>query len=195
MAKVFFISDLHFGHRDVIAFDRRPFKDVEEMEAEMVCRWNAKVSQDDHVFVIGDMFGGVTTAHAGEIVHLLNGRIHLIRGNHDPRGLVFESLFEDVAMCRQIQVRVRGVKQRVVMRHRLLPVFKGHDEGVVMLYGHTHDSIVAHAEEQYIRIMNWLGIPLHAFNVSACRLDYVPQTLEEILERAGEIQRSENREL
>ena len=64
-----------------------------------------------------------------------------------------------------------------------------------MLYGHTHDSIVAHAEEQYIRIMNWLGIPLHAFNVSACRLNYEPQTLEEILERAGEIQRAENRVL
>lgn len=190
MAKVFFIADLHFGHKDVIAFDHRPFKDVEEMEAEMICKWNAKVSRDDHVFVIGDMFGGVTTAHACEIVHSLNGRIHLIRGNHDPRGQVFESLFEDVAVYKQIQVRVRGVKQRVIMRHRLLPIFKGHDEGVVMLYGHTHDSIVARAEDQYIRFMNWIGIPFHAFNVGACRLNYEPQTLEEILEREGEIKQS-----
>ena len=187
MAKVFFIADLHFGHKDVIAFDRRPFKDVEEMETEMICKWNAKVSRDDHVFVIGDMFGGVTIAHAGEIVHSLNGRIHLIRGNHDPRGQVFESLFEDVAMCKQIQVRVRGVKQRVIMRHRLLPIFKEHDEGVVMLYGHTHDSIVARTEDQYIRFVNWMGIPFHAFNVGACRLNYEPQTLEEILEQAGAI--------
>lgn len=190
MAKVFFIADLHFGHKDVIAFDRRPFKDVEEMETEMICKWNAKVSRDDHVFVIGDMFGGVTIAHAGEIVHSLNGRIHLIRGNHDPRGQVFESLFEDVAVYKQIQVRVRGVKQRVIMRHRLLPIFKGHDEGVVMLYGHTHDSIVARTEDQYIRFVNWMGIPFHAFNVGACRLNYEPQTLEEILERAGEIKQS-----
>ena len=190
MAKVFFIADLHFGHKDVIAFDHRPFKDVEEMETEMICKWNAKVSRDDHVFVIGDMFGGVTTAHACEIVHSLNGRIHLIRGNHDPRGQVFESLFEDVAVYKQIQVRVRGVKQRVILRHRLLPIFKGHDEGVVMLYGHTHDSIVARAEDQYIRFMNWIGIPFHAFNVGACRLNYEPQTLEEILERAGEIKQS-----
>lgn len=195
MAKVFFIADLHFGHKDVITFDRRPFKDVEEMEAEMVCRWNAKVSRDDHVFVIGDMFGGVTTAHAGEIIHSLNGKIHLIRGNHDPRGQIFESLFEDVSICRQIQVRVRGEKQRVIMRHRLLPLYRGSDEGTVMLYGHTHDSIVARAEDQYIRFMNWLGIPLHAFNLSACRLDYEPKTLEEILERAGEIKRCDNRGL
>ena len=73
MAKIYFISDLHFGHKDVIAFDRRPFKDVEEMEAELIRKWNAKVSRDDHVFVIGDMFGGVTTAHAGEIVQSLKG--------------------------------------------------------------------------------------------------------------------------
>ena len=52
MAKIYFISDLHFGHKDVIAFDRRPFKDVEEMEAELIRKWNAKVSHDDHVFVI-----------------------------------------------------------------------------------------------------------------------------------------------
>lgn len=190
MAKVFFISDLHFGHKDVIAFDHRPFKDVEEMDAEMIRKWNAKVSHGDHVFVIGDMFGGVTTAHAGEIVHSLNGKIHLIRGNHDPRGQLFESMFEDVAVYRQIQVRVRGVRQRVIMRHRFLPFFKGQNEGVVMLYGHTHDSIVARAEEQSIRFMNWLGIPFHAFNVGACRLDYEPQTLEEILEKAGEIRQS-----
>ena len=190
MAKVFFISDLHFGHKDVIAFDQRPFKDVEEMDAEMIRKLNAKVSHDDHVFVIGDMFGGVTTAHAGEIVRSLNGKIHLIRGNHAPRGQIFESLFEDVALYRQIQVRVRGVRQRVIMRHRFLPFFKGQNEGVVMLYGHTHDSIVARAEEQSIRFMNWLGIPFHAFNVGACRLDYEPQTLEEILEKAGEIRQS-----
>ena len=184
MARVFFIADLHFGHRDVLSFDKRPFRDVEEMETEMIRRWNAKVLEGDHVFVIGDMFGGVNTAHAGEIVHALNGRIHLIRGNHDPKGEVFESLFEEVEVSKQIQVRVRGEKQRVVMRHRLLPVFKGSDEGVVQLYGHTHDSLISRVEDEYIRIMNWLGFPLQAFNVGASRMDYEPKTLEEILEDA-----------
>ena len=43
MTKVFFIADLHFGHKDVIAFDNRPFRNVEEMEEEMIRHWNAKV--------------------------------------------------------------------------------------------------------------------------------------------------------
>ena len=147
MSKVFFISDLHFGHKYVIAFDKRPFRNVQEMEREMIRRWNAKVSPEDHVFVVGDMFGKVTTAHAGEIVHTLNGKIHLIRGNHDPKGELFESLFEEVVPSKAIQVRVRGEKQGVIMRHRLLPVFKGNDEGVVQLYGHTHGSAVADMED------------------------------------------------
>ena len=153
----------------------------------MIRRWNAKVSPEDHVFVVGDMFGKVTTAHAGEIVHTLNGKIHLIRGNHDPKGELFESLFEEVVPSKAIQVRVRGEKQRVIMRHRLLPVFKGNDEGVVQLYGHTHGSAVADMEDRYIHFMNWLGVPMHSFNVGACRMDYEPKTLEEILEEAGQI--------
>ena len=185
MSKIFFISDLHFGHKDVIPFDHRPFKDVHEMEAEMIRRWNNKVSQGDHVFVIGDMFGGVTTAHAAEIVRALNGRIHLVRGNHDPKGAIFESLFEEVVPSKAVEIRVRGERQRVVMRHRMLPVYKGSDEGVVQLYGHTHNSAVSKLEDNYLRFMNWLGIPLHAFNVGACRMDYEPRTLEEILENAG----------
>ena len=187
MGKVFFVSDLHFGHKYVIAFDKRPFRDVREMELEMIRRWNAKVSPDDHVFVVGDMFGSVTTAHAGEIVHALNGKIHLIRGNHDPKGELFESLFEEVVPSKAIQVRVRGEKQKVVMRHRLLPLYKGNDEGVVQLFWHTHNSAVSRLEDEYIHFMNWFGIPLHAYNVGACRMDYEPRTLEEILEEAGAI--------
>ena len=187
MSKVFFISDLHFGHKYVIAFDKRPFKDVQEMETEMIRRWNAKVSPEDHVFVVGDMFGKVTTAHAGEIVHTLNGKIHLIRGNHDPKGELFESLFEEVVPSKAIRVRVRGEKQIVIMRPRLLPIFKGNNEGVVQLYGHTHGSAVADLEDRYIHFMNWLGVPMHSFNVGACRMNYEPRTLEEILEEAGEL--------
>ena len=187
MGKVYFIADLHFGHRDVIHFDSRPFRDLNEMEEEMIRRWNHKVGPQDHVFVVGDMFGGANTAHAGEIVHSLNGKIHLIRGNHDPKGEVFEELFEEVVPAKGIQVRVRGQKQRVVMRHRLLPIYKGNDEGVVHLYGHTHNSGIAKMENQYIRFMGWLGVPMQSFNVGACNLDYEPKTLEEILEAAGRI--------
>ena len=60
MNKVFFTGDLHFGHENVIAFDRRPFATVEEMDAELIRRWNNKVGKGDLVYLLGDLryFGG-----------------------------------------------------------------------------------------------------------------------------------------
>ena len=40
MAKIFFTNDVHFGHGNVIKFDNRPFETVEEMDKELVNRWN-----------------------------------------------------------------------------------------------------------------------------------------------------------
>ena len=50
----FYISDLHIGHANCLAFDNRPFKDVEEMNSEIIKRWNAVVSNDDHIYILGD---------------------------------------------------------------------------------------------------------------------------------------------
>ena len=49
-----YISDLHFGHRNVIGFDHRPFSDVEEMDRVLISLWNSRVSKDDEVYIIGD---------------------------------------------------------------------------------------------------------------------------------------------
>lgn len=55
MGKIYFTSDNHFGHERVIGFDNRPFASVEEMDAEMIRRWNAKVGKGDLVYFLGDM--------------------------------------------------------------------------------------------------------------------------------------------
>ncbi len=55
MEKVFFTSDLRIGHANAIRFDNRPFSGVEEMDAELICRWNAKLGKGDTVYVLGDM--------------------------------------------------------------------------------------------------------------------------------------------
>ena len=54
MSKIFFTSDLHFGHKNIIKFDNRPFFDVSDMNKELIKRWNNKVTKDDVVYVCGD---------------------------------------------------------------------------------------------------------------------------------------------
>ena len=51
-----YIADWHYAHANILAFDNRPFKTVEEMNKELVKRWNAAVDPGDTVYVLGDMF-------------------------------------------------------------------------------------------------------------------------------------------
>ena len=52
--KNYYIADTHFGHERVIEFDKRPFSSLEEMEEEMIRRWNAVVERGDTVYILGD---------------------------------------------------------------------------------------------------------------------------------------------
>lgn len=51
----FFISDTHFGHKNCMAFDNRPFATVEECDAAIINNWNKAVSYNDDVYLLGDM--------------------------------------------------------------------------------------------------------------------------------------------
>lgn len=54
----YYISDTHFGHRNIIALDGRPYHDIQEMKLDMICRWNKRVTGNDTVFILGDFCWG-----------------------------------------------------------------------------------------------------------------------------------------
>lgn len=54
MTKTWFISDTHFGHVNILKYDERPFADIEEMNEELIKRWNKKVKNGDTVWFLGD---------------------------------------------------------------------------------------------------------------------------------------------
>ena len=77
-----FTADTHFGHANIIRYCNRPYASVEEMDADLVRRWNERVADGDTVWVLGDFALGRlerSLAHAGR----LNGRLRLVVGNHD----------------------------------------------------------------------------------------------------------------
>ena len=53
---IYYIADTHFGHENVRSFDRRPFSDAAQMEQTLMQNWNARVTEDDIVYVLGDAF-------------------------------------------------------------------------------------------------------------------------------------------
>lgn len=81
---IWFTSDLHFCHNNILNYepDSRPFNTIEEMNEILVQKWNEKVSVEDTVYVLGDLSMGRIEV-AIEYIKRLNGKIILIRGNHD----------------------------------------------------------------------------------------------------------------
>ena len=95
--KIFLIGDLHFGHRNIIRYCNRPFKDVDDMTEQLIKNWNKVVGKNDIVYVVGD-FALCGKQKIIEIGQRLNGRKRLVFGNHDQASVktYFEAGFEFV---------------------------------------------------------------------------------------------------
>lgn len=86
MTRTFLISDTHFGHANILTFKRggdtllRNFSSVEEMDEHMIDNWNKMVQPKDRVYHLGDVVMNRRCLHT---LSRLNGRLCLIKGNHD----------------------------------------------------------------------------------------------------------------
>ena len=121
-SKVFFTSDTHFYHGNIIRFCNRPFEDVEMMNETIISNWNNTVGLDDTVFHLGDFcLGG--SAEWTKILDRLNGKIYLILGNHDLKNLRqgYVDRFEHVTMQMHIEVD----KQKIYLNHYPFLCFDG----------------------------------------------------------------------
>lgn len=78
-----FTSDQHFNHFNIIEYTKRPFKTLHEMNNVLIENWNSVVSVNDIVFHLGDLAFKNGEIHLSRLVKKLNGRIILIKGNHD----------------------------------------------------------------------------------------------------------------
>ena len=133
----YFISDLHFGHKNCMAFDNRPFKSIIENDETIIKNWNNTVGIDDDVYLLGDI-SWYNTTKTIEIFNNLNGHIHLIKGNHDSRLLKnreLQSRFCEITDYKELDI---GNGKIVVLCHYPIPCFKNHYHGSYHLYGHVH---------------------------------------------------------
>lgn len=193
--KIFFTSDLHFGHENVIRFDNRPFNTVEEMDDEMIKRWNAKVRKGDIVYVLGDFIWKAATNEAVNIIKKLNGQIILIKGNHDrflhnaaaKKALAGIKDYDDICVTLE-----DGTTRRCILSHYFIPFYNGHRYQAIHLHGHSHLTEEAAEEIRITTELNEKGYDLKIYNVGCMYWNYTPVTLDEILERMAYGQENKN---
>lgn len=182
MGKTFFISDLHFGHKNILSFDNRPFVNVEEHDESLIEAWNKKIGIDDDVWILGDISWHNSTKTI-EIFNKLNGIKHLCKGNHDNKLLKnrqVQNLFVEICDYKEIQL---DNGKGVVLCHYPIPCFNNHFYGWYHLYGHVHNSFEWNMMERNRYEMTELyDKPCKMYNVG-CMMSYMnfePKTLTEI---------------
>lgn len=185
---LFFTSDTHFSHENIIRFCGRPFSSVEEMNEEMIRRWNEKVPEDGVVFHLGDFAFGNTKAWTGPLDRL-HGKIHLILGNHDIRGIrqSFRDRFESIYMQRLVMIDDR----RIYLNHYPFLCYAGtyrsEEDAVWQLFGHVHtrpaDANIEIAGRDDKRM--FMLFP-HQYDVGVDLNDFTPLSYYEVKEKIEE---------
>lgn len=139
--KIFFTSDIHFGHGSLMVFNNRPFSDELEMERELISNWNQTVPIDGLTFVLGDV-GETSDESILEIFEHLNGRKILIRGNHDIRYRedTLKQIFTVIHDLLEIEVfdTIETQHQKIVLCHYPMFDWNNFHEGSWQLFGHLH---------------------------------------------------------
>ena len=83
MGKIWFTSDLHLGHDRDFCYGERGFENVDIHDYTIVQNFNSLVSEDDEVYILGDLLLGAGVERSLKYISKLKGHKHLIIGNHD----------------------------------------------------------------------------------------------------------------
>lgn len=133
---VFVTSDTHFFHNNIIKYCNRPFETVDDMNAALIENWNTTVAPTDTVYHLGDVsFGSVDNTIT--VLNRLNGKIHLIVGNHDPQKVKKLSRWSSV----QEYLTMNWWDTRIVMFHYPIEEWDGKHRGSYHFHGHCHGKL------------------------------------------------------
>lgn len=164
---IYFTSDLHLGHYNIIHMCKRPFKTLEEMNKTLIRNWNNTISPSDTVYILGDIAMKLTVQDINKIIYQLNGKKILIKGNHDKK--YDESLFEEV--CDYKEIKHNGY--HFCLFHYPIEEWNGFFRGSIHLHGHQHNHSIYN---KAMRAKN-----LRRYDVGVDANDFKPVSIEEII--------------
>lgn len=177
-SRIFFTSDTHFAHANVLNFCHRPFASIEEHDEGLIERWNNVINDDDIVFHLGDF------AFAGgpkweEILKRLKGHIHLILGNHDCKNLTEQvsKRFESVSWVKRLCVD----GQNIILSHYPFLCYGGAYRGLWNLFGHVHSG--ERSEGKDIPRLQYL-FPTQ-YDVGVDNNEYAPVSFVDVRKKIG----------
>jgi len=157
-----FTADLHFGHANIIRFCNRPFSSIEEMNEGLIDNWNASVAPGQDIYCLGDfMFGNARDA--GKYLDRLNGRKHLVWGNHDSKKV--QALPQWASSQPYLEIAVNS--RKIVLFHYSLRVWSASRYGAIHLYGHSHGNLPGAGNSTDVGVDCWNMRPVGLADILA----------------------------
>lgn len=174
---IYYISDNHWNHANIIKYCNRPFADVDEMDFEMTKRWNEIVKAEDTVYYLGDFALGKGEDIA-PLVASLNGQKHLIYGNHDEKALSKHHQADWLSIKAEDYIDDNGrivwmshypLYKKIITDKRNLVRPKATRNWDISLCGHCHNE--------------WQISDAGCINVGSDNYLFYPQTLDQLIEK------------
>jgi len=165
---IYFTSDFHFGHENIIRLVGRPFSNLEEMHGSLIRSVNARVGENDELYVLGDFSFKLKQAQAWAIRDEIKCKnVHLVCGNHDC-GWVGTDAFKSVSDYRELKTD----KGKIVLCHYPFASWNGMRRGAIHLHGHIHSNGTYN--------LNNLAERKRILDVGVDANEYRPVSLEEV---------------
>ncbi len=179
---IYFIADAHFGHENIIELCNRPYNNIQEMNFDMIQKWNRKIENNDTVYALGDML--FRCDNPEYILSQLNGQKHLIVGNHDGSWMTkvdVSKYFDSVNTLLETSIGTVGA----TLCHYPLVTWK-HQQNTYMIHGHIHND----TNSDFWQILR--SNP-RILNAGADINGFEPVTLEELIKNNEEFKRKHKR--
>ena len=150
---IWFTSDTHFGHKSMMNFcpDSRKYKNIEEMDQDIISKWNSVVGKHDIVYHLGDFsFYGDRKKNL-EIFNSLNGSKTLIIGNHDKQATLS---LPWVSVEHYIKLSIASEQTQIIMHHYPILEWDQFYRGSIHLHGHVHGKKIYKGESENWKVMD-----------------------------------------
>lgn len=181
-SEVFFTSDLHFRHGNIIKYCKRPFETVQEQTEKLIENWNKTVPDTAIVFILGD-FAFATKNQWRGFLNRMTGKKYLILGNHDRHEDIPTEMFEDVVDLAKVSIKIKDHEWKTfILSHRPILCWEGSNDESIMLYGHVHTCTNPEVDEtidsELVKLM-----PKNSWDVGVDNNNYTPVSVHEVLEK------------
>ena len=171
---IWFISDFHLCHENIITLQNRPFENTHYMHKHMIEKWNGVVNENDIVFYLGDLFFK-NPKKVDEIVNQLKGKIYFVLGNHDKKSRIEKlNRFELIEDYIELTIRDNGKKHTLILFHYPILNWNKKHYGTIHLHGHSHGGGMKTNPTYYQG---------NVLDVSCEVLDYIPLEFKEIFKK------------